>query len=556
MPDFGFVGDAYEAASIYQDAQELINWYCEVDKNDASTAPGQPAQRGVMALYPTPGLTFISQPGQITAVRGLHTLSGKKNMLAVIGGSLYSFDINFNPTFAGSLTTTAGNISIADNGIQAMIVDGANRYSYSTNGSSNAVFTGSIAGGILTVTAITSGTVIVGQILTGSGITTGTAITYALSGTGGLGTYGVSVTPSASSTTITATAGLTLLPTSDGPFTGGDLVECVDNYFIYNYPGTQQWGASNALSTTSPALSFASKFTSSDNLVALNVNNRIVYLLGEITSEAWSDIGAFPFPFGLIPGSTTQHGCAAKMSLAQVGDTFAFVSQDVKGQGIIVMMEGYGMRRISNHAVEHSISNKTISDAIGYSYQLRGHEFYVVTFPTIDLTWVYDLTTDKWHKWLSVDNNGQYHRHRSNCACVFNGQIIVGDYQNGSIYSLSNSVYTENGNPIRRMRRCPHVRADLQRIYFDSLQIQFQPGIGLQTGQGTTPKAMLRWSTDGGSTWSNEHWKSIGTVGSYKNRAIWRRLGYSRDMVFEVSVSDPVNAVIVSANLEAGAGDS
>jgi hypothetical protein len=67
---------------------------------------------------------------------------------------------------------------------------------------------------------------------------------------------------------------------------------------------------------------------------------------------------------------------------------------------------------------------------------------------------------------------------------------------------------------------------------------------------------MLRWSNDGGSTWSNEHWVSIGKIGKYKNRAIWRRLGFARDRVFEVSVSDPIRTVIVSANLKASVGDN
>jgi hypothetical protein len=67
---------------------------------------------------------------------------------------------------------------------------------------------------------------------------------------------------------------------------------------------------------------------------------------------------------------------------------------------------------------------------------------------------------------------------------------------------------------------------------------------------------MLRWSNDGGSTWSNEHWTSIGAVGLYKNRAIWRRLGWSRDRVFEVVVTDPINAVIISSNLKASVGEN
>jgi hypothetical protein len=73
---------------------------------------------------------------------------------------------------------------------------------------------------------------------------------------------------------------------------------------------------------------------------------------------------------------------------------------------------------------------------------------------------------------------------------------------------------------------------------------------------GYDPQAMLRWSNDGGSTFSNEHWVTIGKIGQYLNRAIWRRLGWSRDRIFEVVVSDPIKAVIVSANLKASAGDN
>jgi hypothetical protein len=89
------------------------------------------------------------------------------------------------------------------------------------------------------------------------------------------------------------------------------------------------------------------------------------------------------------------------------------------------------------------------------------------------------------------------------------------------------------------------------------MQIQFQPGVGLDNiQQGTNPQAMLRWSSDGGSVWSSEHWVSIGKIGKYNNRAIWRRLGWSRDRIFEVVVSDPIKAVIVSANLKAEGGEN
>jgi hypothetical protein len=134
--------------------------------------------------------------------------------------------------------------------------------------------------------------------------------------------------------------------------------------------------------------------------------------------------------------------------------------------------------------------------------------------------------------------------------------VLVGDYQNGAIYAIDNKTYTDNGQTIRRLRRAPHLVTDFNQQYFEMLQLQFQPGTGLSTGQGADPQAMLRWSNDGGSTWSNEHWRSIGQIGKYKNRVIWRRLGTARDRVFEVVFSDPVKAVIVSANLKANAGDN
>jgi hypothetical protein len=303
-------------------------------------------------------------------------------------------------------------------------------------------------------------------------------------------------------------------------------------------------------------LSFASKDGAPDDLVSLIVDHREVYLLGEQSSEVWVDVGTQPFPFQRIPGTSTQHGIVAKNSMARVGNSFAYVSRNIRGQGMIVQMNGYSPQRISTHAVENTLVNQYIEDAIAWTYQLEGHECYVVTFPTLNLTWVYDVSTNMWHKWLHTNNLNEYERHRGNCCAVFQGKVLVGDYENGQIYELDPNNYTDNGQKVRRLRRCPHIVTDLQRQFFDELQIQFQPGVGLQTGQGDNPQAMLRWSNDGGSTWSNEYWVGIGKVGRYVNRAIWRRLGWSRDRIFEVVISDPIKAVIVSANLKASAGDN
>lgn len=73
-------------------------------------------------------------------------------------------------------------------------------------------------------------------------------------------------------------------------------------------------------------------------------------------------------------------------------------------------------------------------------------------------------------------------------------------------------------------------------------------------GDGTEPQLMLEWSDDNGKTWSNQHFASMGRVGEYRKRVIFRRLGQARDRIYRVSISDPVKRVITGAVLDAAAG--
>ena len=652
MPDFGFVGASYTAPSIYQDAQECINFFPEVDPTK------QPGDRGVVSLYPTPGLTTQLVLPAGAEVRGLRTLSGGSQAIAVCGAYVYLLSSNLTPTIVGILNSASGRVGLVDDGLYAYIVDGAYRYSWRISTPTTAIFTGSISATTLTVSNIQSGTIAIGQVLFGVGVAQETVITggsgtswtinisqtvsstlmnslvtasftgstasgatnsillttstlylgQTIQGTsvpvdsvviaintpsGGFNSYTLSSNTTVASETMYA-LDFTVLPSTDGAFSGATTVDIIDNYFVYSRPSSQQFGASDALSPISQQLSFASKDGAPDQLVALIVDHREVYLLGESSSEVWVDAGLFPFPFQRIPGTSTQHGIAAQNSVSRVANSFAYVSRNLRGQGQIMQMNGYIPQRISTHAVENTLVNQYINDAIAWTYQLEGHEVYVVSFPTINITWAFDATTGLWYKWLYCTTANQYQRHRGNCSCVFQGMVLVGDYANGKIYELDNTNYTDDGNNIRRLRRAPHLVSDLQRQYFEEFQIQFQPGVGftglsvapyiyigtpytiyptatlvipatqtvvigfatLQNQTTTLPQAMLRWSDDGGSTWSNEHWVTIGQTGKYKNRAIWRRLGQARDRVFEVVVTDPVKAVIISANLKASGGEN
>ena len=118
----------------------------------------------------------------------------------------------------------------------------------------------------------------------------------------------------------------------------------------------------------------------------------------------------------------------------------------------------------------------------------------------------------------------------------------------------STPTYTTEDIPRRRLRRFTHLSADEVWLYFSRLQVVLETGVGLVSGQGEDPQIMLRWSDDGGHTWSNEHWVSAGRMGEYARRAIWRRLGRGRDRVFELVVSDPVPWRLIGSVLDVDRG--
>ena len=350
---------------------------------------------------------------------------------------------------------------------------------------------------------------------------------------------------------------LAYAPITDPDFPGAVTVSYLDGYFVFNEPNSQKVWVTQLLDGTSiDPLDFASAEGNPDGLIALLVNNREAWLFGSNSIEVWYDAGTPDFPLARIQGASNEIGCIAPYSVAKLDNSLFWLGQDARGQGIVYRNNGYTGVRASNHAIEWQIqSYGNISDAVAYTYQQDGHSFYVLTFPSASKTWVYDVSTQSWHEragWV----NGNFTRHRSNCQMAFNSEIVVGDFENGNIYAFDLDVYADNGQIqkwLRSWRAIPSGQNNLKRTTQHTMQFDCETGVGLNLGQGSDPQAMLRWSDDGGHTWSNEHWTSLGRIGNYGRRAFWRRLGMTqklRDRVYEVSGTDPVKIVIIGAELQ------
>lgn len=289
-------------------------------------------------------------------------------------------------------------------------------------------------------------------------------------------------------------------PITSGAFAGAVNVSYLDGYFVFNEPNSQRfWITTLFDGTTINPLDFASAEGSPDNLVSLIVDHREVWMFGSNSVEVWYDTGASNFPLQRIQGAYNELGCVAAYSVAKLDNGIFWLGADARGKGIVYRTNGYTGQRMSTHAVEWQIQQyPDISDAIGYTYQQDGHSFYVLIFPTANTTWVYDVSTQAWHERAGFDS-GAFTRHRSNCQMAFNGAVVVGDYQNGNVYSFDLTNYSDNGQIqkwLRSWRALKPGENNLKRSTQHSLQLDCDTGVGLNSGQGSDPQVMLRWSDD------------------------------------------------------------
>lgn len=350
-------------------------------------------------------------------------------------------------------------------------------------------------------------------------------------------------------------------PYSDIPiqeFPNASQVISVDGYFIF-VNGTNEFGVSKLNDFSVDPLSFAAAEGDPDNIVGVIANQRDVWFLNERSTELFVNTGNADFPFERVSGGFIEKGCLASFSIAKIDNYVFWLGRDQFGHGIVYAGHGLSPERISTQAIETAIQGYSDpSSAVAYTYQSGGHSFYVLNFD--EATWVYDLSTKLWHERAYL-NDGILERHRAQ----YHGFVpslgihIVGDYENNNLYKFNDDYYTDNLNPILRLRASPHLSNSLNRIFYNKFQLDMETGVGLDgasTVQGHDPQVMLQFSDDAGHTWGNEAWSSAGKIGEYKKRVIWRRLGKSRDRIFRIAITDPVKVAIIGAEIEVQMGAS
>lgn len=342
----------------------------------------------------------------------------------------------------------------------------------------------------------------------------------------------------------------------DSAFYGSNNVAVMDDFELFNQPGTRAFYVSKALSIEFDPLDIAAKNGAPDKTVCVEVNGRTIWVFGERTTELWYNAGAAAFAFQRYPSSFIEHGCKAPFSVARADTTIFWLGGGEIGEGLVFRTEQMGALMISTPALtEEFRTYARLDDAFGYTMQIDGHVQYVLSFPTADKTWVYDLKTQQWNEWLSADLDGNLHRHRVSCVAKWNGKLLGGDWQNGNLYEISLDAFDDAGVPQIYLRSGSCIGNDANRIAYDRVAVDMEVGRG-----GTLdvePMVSLRYSDTRGITWGNAMMRSLGKRGEYKRRAEFNRLGsdQGRGRVFELSWSSNVRTALNGIYIRAEGGE-
>jgi hypothetical protein len=496
MPRIPLLGGSYSSKSLIASAQRAFNVFPENNPQWAS-APVQ------VTHYPRAGRTLKgTAPSQ---GRG-RCLYGATNgdLYAVIDQSVYYINPDWVFTLLGALVTPSTNpVYMADNGTDIVIVDGSPQ-GYDIN-----------------------------------------------------------------------MAGRTMTQIGDPNFLGADRVDYLDSFFVLNQPGTPNWYCSLSNQVVFNALDFGTKTAWPDNIVSICAIERQAAIFGPKKGELWANAGTSPFPFGILPGNIVEQGCAAKYSVAKM-DTFVYwVSQSPEGDRMAVKSAGStnAAVRISTFAIEAEWKKYArVDDAIGQTFLLEGHAFYSLHFPTADKTWTWDEATQQWHEEGYIDINGAQHRMRDPFSAFAYGTNVSLDFSNGNLYAIDPTNFTDNGAPILCLRSLPHVvSGDDERVTYWECMADFECGttpntvqvaqtespwsLGFSAGFGPKvliepPLVSLRVSRTRGFSYGNAVMQPLGAMGQFNKLPTWRRLGYGRDLVLELSWSSPLKTALQSVWLK------
>jgi len=336
--------------------------------------------------------------------------------------------------------------------------------------------------------------------------------------------------------------GTTVQQITDPDFPGAEWVEELDGYFIVGAPNSGKFFISgNRMPDSWDGLDFASAERYPDDLVGAIVNLGELILFGRDSFEIWTDTGNADFPLEQVGNGIGETGLLSRYAVNKAANVVIFISN----KGKVCQLNGYTPQVVSTPAIEQIIEDAPDKSCFSMTWSEGGHDF--VSFSFDSATVVYDLSTQLWHQRISLG----FTRWRPLFILRCYDEWLVGDFYTNRIGILDPNTFKEWDDTLWCSATAPPVTSENRRINHSRLELVFESGVGLNTGQGSDPQVMLDWSDDGGRSWSAQRFRSLGKIGAFRARAIWNMLGQARDRVYRYQISDPVRRTLILATTEA-----
>lgn len=340
---------------------------------------------------------------------------------------------------------------------------------------------------------------------------------------------------------LNSVGGCNVIVDGDAPTTVTH-VAYLDSYILANNSNNKFYWADVASPLSWNGLSFASGAGNPDNIVALHVVDRRIYLLGSYSTEIWENDGLTPF--SRVPGGYLEVGCIAPYSVVNVESSLIWLDHN----RYFVEFSGLRAQRISSPYDRVLASLNSIESCVADRIDINGRTYCLFHFPDSNLTLVYDYYQKQWAEWGEWNSASMsWLPFDFNCYTYakVEGQRIVGGDRSNNLYLMDADLRTENSVPIKFLRQTGHIDyGTSKRKRSNEIRIRIKKGSDSATG---SEKLMIRWRDDGSSEWSNIIEIDLADVGETEFVHSLYRTGIYRTRQYEISATDNVPIVMAEA---------
>jgi len=448
MPRVPLLGGAYQSRAIISSSQRCINLYPEKNEDEQAPAP--------VTHFPTPGLVRRGTP-PVEGVGRCTYRASNGEVFVVVAGNIYFVSQFFAYTLIGTIPSLDTPVIMADNGLAIVLTDG-------------------------TPTAYT---------------------------------INIQLPPAAPPPAAYHAFG-TIADTVFISFAALGVSHCayIDGYFVFNSMNSLEWFISLTTVTfgnlrgidphfISPLFKAfdsqdrVSKIGSADPIAGIITMHKNIWIVGTLTGEVWYNSGAADFTFQAVGGVFSERGCIAPYSIAAENNSIYWLSRSRQGRTIVLRWGAdFQVDQISPPGIDAIFGKLAVtSDAIGGCYQLLGHTYYIITFPTAGRSFACETESKEWHELAWTSPNG-LERHRSQGWCHGYDMVLTIDRDNGRLYQLDPFTLTDDGGPITRLRTIPHILNDGKRVRLDRVIADTQGGTLGGTVSGPYSQSIQEIITD------------------------------------------------------------